>query len=162
RTHALAPDTVGPGDGRTGRGLSGRPGARRAGGAAAVQSLHDRSRHRLAGGRGGLSGSGAGHPPAPDHAGAWLLPGAARGVGRAGLGSVDWAAVVLYAGAISWVIGYDTIYAHQDREDDALIGLKSTALLFGERTPPILAAFYGMAVLLIGIAGFWAGAGAIF
>ena len=40
------------------------------------------------------------------------------------------------------MIGYDTIYAHQDREDDALIGIKSTALLFGERTKPMLAVFY--------------------
>ena len=40
------------------------------------------------------------------------------------------------------MIGYDTIYAHQDREDDALIGVKSTALLFGENTRPMLAAFY--------------------
>ena len=53
--------------------------------------------------------------------------------------AVVWAAsmrpaLVLYAGSIAWVIGYDTIYAHQDREDDALIGIKSTALLFGERT----------------------------
>ena len=43
--------------------------------------------------------------------------------------------LVLYAGSICWVIGYDTIYAHQDREDDLLIGIKSTALLFSERTP---------------------------
>ena len=49
---------------------------------------------------------------------------------------------MLYAGSIAWVIGYDTIYAHQDREDDALIGIKSTALLFGERTKPMLALFY--------------------
>ena len=40
------------------------------------------------------------------------------------------------------MIGYDTIYAHQDREDDALIGVKSTALLFGARTRPMLAVFY--------------------
>ena len=50
---------------------------------------------------------------------------------------LDPPALLLYAGAISWVIGYDTIYAHQDREDDALIGLKSTALLFGPRTRPM-------------------------
>src|SRR6476659_11055302 len=43
---------------------------------------------------------------------------------------LDWPALVLYAGSICWVIGYDTIYAHQDREDDLLIGIKSTALLF--------------------------------
>ena len=46
-------------------------------------------------------------------------------------GRLDAAPLLLYAGSISWVIGYDTIYAHQDREDDALIGIKSTALLFG-------------------------------
>ncbi|MDE2472535.1 MAG: UbiA family prenyltransferase, partial [Bradyrhizobium sp.] len=57
-----------------------------------------------------------------------------------------------YAGAIAWVIGYDTIYAHQDAEDDALIGVKSTALLFGARTRPALVAFYGVAVVLIGVA----------
>ena len=46
---------------------------------------------------------------------------------------------MLYAGSIAWVIGYDTIYAHQDREDDALIGIKSTALLFGDKTQAALA-----------------------
>jgi 4-hydroxybenzoate polyprenyltransferase len=77
-------------------------------------------------------------------------------------GRLDAAALVLYAGSIAWVIGYDTIYAHQDREDDALIGIKSTALLFGPRTKPMLALFYGLAVVLIGISGVLAGAGAVF
>jgi 4-hydroxybenzoate polyprenyltransferase len=77
-------------------------------------------------------------------------------------GRLDWQAFVLYAGSISWVIGYDTIYAHQDREDDALIGIKSTALLFGQNTAPMLTAFYAGAVVLIGIAGFGAGGGFIF
>ncbi|MGA8322670.1 MAG: 4-hydroxybenzoate octaprenyltransferase [Xanthobacteraceae bacterium] len=77
-------------------------------------------------------------------------------------GRLDWPALLLYAGSISWVIGYDTIYAHQDRDDDALIGIKSTALLFGERTKPMLALFYGLAVILIGAAGFTAHAGIIF
>jgi 4-hydroxybenzoate polyprenyltransferase len=67
-------------------------------------------------------------------------------------GRIDAAAVVLYAGSIAWVIGYDTIYAHQDSEDDALIGIKSTALLFGARTRPALIAFYGLAVALIAVA----------
>jgi 4-hydroxybenzoate polyprenyltransferase len=80
----------------------------------------------------------------------------------AAFGRLDAPALVLYAGAISWVIGYDTIYAHQDREDDALIGIKSTALLFGPRTKPMLALFYGLAVGLIGLAGGLAGAGAAF
>jgi 4-hydroxybenzoate polyprenyltransferase len=77
-------------------------------------------------------------------------------------GRLDWAAIVLYAGSIAWVIGYDTIYAHQDREDDALIGLKSTAILFDRNTRQMLAVFYALAVALIGIAGTMAGGGAIF
>src|ERR1700681_2992771 len=80
----------------------------------------------------------------------------------AAFGRLDAPALVLYAGAISWVIGYDTIYAHQDREDDALIGIKSTALLFGERTKPMLAVFYALAAVLIGLAGALAGARALF
>jgi len=85
------------------------------------------------------------------------LMGWAAAFGRLGLPPL-----LLYAGSISWVIGYDTIYAHQDREDDALIGIKSTALLFGERTKPMLALFYALAVVLLGAAGFTAGAGLVF
>jgi 4-hydroxybenzoate polyprenyltransferase len=77
-------------------------------------------------------------------------------------GRLDAPALVLYAGSIAWVIGYDTIYAHQDREDDALIGIKSTALLFGERTAPMLASFYAVAAVLIAAAGLMAGGGFIF
>jgi len=75
---------------------------------------------------------------------------------------LDPPAILLYAGAIAWVIGYDTIYAHQDRDDDALIGIKSTALLFRERTKPMLAICYALAVLLIALAGWSAGAGVVF
>ena len=75
------------------------------------------------------------------------------------LGRLDAAALALYAGSIAWVIGYDTIYAHQDAEDDALIGIKSTALLFGARTHQALVAFYGLAAALIGLALELAGAG---
>ena len=85
------------------------------------------------------------------------LMGWAATFGRLGLPPL-----LLYFGSISWVIGYDTIYAHQDREDDALIGIKSTALLFGERTKPMLALFYSLAVILLGAAGFSAGAGFVF
>jgi 4-hydroxybenzoate polyprenyltransferase len=80
----------------------------------------------------------------------------------AAFGRLDWPAIVLYAGAICWVIGYDTIYAHQDREDDLLIGIKSTALLFGERTRPMLASFYAAAVVLIATAGLIANGHLIF
>jgi 4-hydroxybenzoate polyprenyltransferase len=65
---------------------------------------------------------------------------------------LDLTALVLYAGSICWVIGYDTIYAHQDAEDDALIGVKSTARLFGAHTHQALIMFYGLAVMLIGVA----------
>jgi 4-hydroxybenzoate polyprenyltransferase len=74
------------------------------------------------------------------------------------LGRIDATALALYAGSIAWVIGYDTIYAHQDAEDDALIGIKSTALLFGERTHQALILFYSSAVVLIGVAVYLAGA----
>ena len=57
----------------------------------------------------------------------------ARGLG--------WAPLLLYAAGIAWTLFYDTIYAHQDREDDALIGVKSTARLFGTRTKRWLAGF---------------------
>jgi 4-hydroxybenzoate polyprenyltransferase len=77
-------------------------------------------------------------------------------------GRLDASALLLYAGSIAWVIGYDTIYAHQDREDDALIGVKSTARLFGTRTRPVLLGFYALAVLLIGLAGAAVGAGPVF
>jgi 4-hydroxybenzoate polyprenyltransferase len=70
---------------------------------------------------------------------------------------LDATALVLYAGSIAWVIGYDTIYAHQDAEDDALIGIKSTARLFGARTPQAMIVFYSLAVVLIGVAMMLAG-----
>ncbi len=81
-------------------------------------------------------------------------------MGFAGMSArLDTPALLLYAGSIAWVIGYDTIYAHQDREDDALIGVKSTALLFGQQTRLALALFYLIAVILIGAALWSAGAG---
>jgi 4-hydroxybenzoate polyprenyltransferase len=70
-------------------------------------------------------------------------------------GELAWPAVLLYAGGIFWTLGYDTIYAHQDKEDDARIGVKSSALALGERTRPFLFAFYAAAAAL------WAGAGVI-
>jgi 4-hydroxybenzoate polyprenyltransferase len=73
------------------------------------------------------------------------------------LGRIDLTALMLYVGSIAWVIGYDTIYAHQDAEDDALIGVKSTARLFGARTHRALVVFYGLAVVLIGVALLLAG-----
>lgn len=74
-------------------------------------------------------------------------------------GSHALAPVVLFAGAIAWTIGYDTIYAHQDREDDALLGLKSTALKFGARTKPWLWLFYSITALSFIGAGLLAGLG---
>jgi 4-hydroxybenzoate polyprenyltransferase len=77
-------------------------------------------------------------------------------------GRLDLAPVLLYAAAIVWTIGYDTIYAHQDKEDDALLGLKSTALKFGPRTKPWLALFFGATIVLLALAGLAAGAGWVF
>jgi 4-hydroxybenzoate polyprenyltransferase len=64
-------------------------------------------------------------------------------------------AVLLYAGSIAWVVGYDTIYALQDREDDALVGVRSSARRLGDHTRTGVALFYAIAILLWGIA-FWA------
>jgi 4-hydroxybenzoate polyprenyltransferase len=80
----------------------------------------------------------------------------------AGAGRLDAAWAVLYGAAILWDLGFDTIYAHQDREDDALVGVHSTARLFGERTAPFLAACYGGTMLLLALAGWLAGLGGWF
>ena len=76
----------------------------------------------------------------------------------AAAGRLDGAAAALYLAAIVWILGYDTIYAHQDREDDALIGVRSTARLWGEHSRPFLAACYGATVALLALAGGLAGA----
>lgn len=80
----------------------------------------------------------------------------------AGAGRIDAAWAVLYGAAVLWDLGFDTIYAHQDREDDALVGVRSTARLFGERTAPFLAACYGGTVVLLALAGRLAGLGSWF
>jgi 4-hydroxybenzoate polyprenyltransferase len=77
-------------------------------------------------------------------------------------GTLSWTPVLLYLGGIFWTIGYDTIYAHQDKEDDRLIGVKSSALALGQRTRPLLVAFYGAAVLLWAAAACFAELGALF
>ncbi|HEX3991301.1 MAG TPA: 4-hydroxybenzoate octaprenyltransferase [Acetobacteraceae bacterium] len=77
----------------------------------------------------------------------------------AAAGRIDLYWALLYGAAICWDLGFDTIYAHQDREDDALVGVHSTARLFGERTRPFLAACYGATVLLFGLAGWSSGLG---
>jgi 4-hydroxybenzoate polyprenyltransferase len=75
----------------------------------------------------------------------------------AAAGRLDAAAAALYAAVIVWIVGYDTIYAHQDREDDALVGVRSTARLFGTNSKPFLVACYGATVALLGLAGWLAG-----
>ncbi len=72
-------------------------------------------------------------------------------------GRLDAVAAALYAAAIAWILGYDTIYAHQDREDDALVGIRSTARLFGDRSRPFLAICYGATLALLALAGHLAG-----
>ena len=71
----------------------------------------------------------------------------------AAAGRIDAAWAAIYAAAILWDLGFDTIYAHQDREDDALVGVKSTARLFGERSRPFVAGCYVGTVLLLVLAG---------
>lgn len=77
-------------------------------------------------------------------------------------GRLDWAPAVLYVAGIAWTLGYDTIYALQDKEDDDLIGVKSTARLFAGRARATIAAFFVLTTALLVLAGVLAGAGALF
>jgi 4-hydroxybenzoate polyprenyltransferase len=72
-------------------------------------------------------------------------------------GSLGVPAFVLYAAGIAWTLGYDTIYAHQDKEDDALIGVKSSARRLGERTKPALWLFYALTIVALAAAALLAG-----
>lgn len=76
-------------------------------------------------------------------------------------GALETPALVLYAAGIAWTLGYDTIYAHQDKEDDALVGIKSTARLLGDRSKIWIAGFYTLMLLLIGLALWVAESGAL-
>jgi len=77
----------------------------------------------------------------------------------AGADRLDAAWALLYGVAILWDLGFDTIYAHQDREDDALLGIGSSALVLGRRTKPFLAACYAAMLLLLALAGWQRGLG---
>ena len=68
-------------------------------------------------------------------------------------GSLGLPALLLYAGGIAWTLGYDTIYAHQDKEDDIKIGVKSTALRLGAQSREWIAGFYAAAIVFWGLAG---------
>lgn len=80
------------------------------------------------------------------------------------LGYCDWAvALPLYVGSICWTLVYDTIYAHQDKVDDKLVGVKSTALLFGDQgTKPALSIFSGVFVTTLAYAGYLNAQGPLF
>ncbi|MCB9964842.1 MAG: 4-hydroxybenzoate octaprenyltransferase [Rhodospirillales bacterium] len=74
-------------------------------------------------------------------------------------GALDLSVLVMYVAAIFWTLGYDTVYAHQDKEDDKVAGIKSTALLFGTYSRPAVFGFYAAAYLLLVGAMMMAGAG---
>lgn len=67
-------------------------------------------------------------------------------------GTLGWPAILLYIGGIFWTIGYDTIYAHQDKDDDLSVGIKSTALKFGPESKKWLIGFYALAFLCLATA----------
>jgi 4-hydroxybenzoate polyprenyltransferase len=72
-------------------------------------------------------------------------------------GGLDLAALALWAAGFCWILGYDTIYAHQDREDDALVGIRSSALRLGDKTRPFLILCYGLTMGLLALAGWLTG-----
>jgi 4-hydroxybenzoate polyprenyltransferase len=71
-------------------------------------------------------------------------------------GNLGWPAALLYASGLFWTLGYDTIYAVQDLEDDALVGVKSSARRLGERAPIGVLGFY-VAAFVLAVAAAWAG-----
>ena len=71
-------------------------------------------------------------------------------------GELEAPALWLYVAGIFWTLGYDTIYAHQDKADDVFVGVKSTALKFGDATPRWLTGFYVITAALLGVSGYWA------
>jgi 4-hydroxybenzoate polyprenyltransferase len=77
-------------------------------------------------------------------------------------GALAWPSLLLYLGGVFWTLGYDTIYAHQDKADDIRIGVKSSAIALGRHTRPWLFVFYGGALLAWAAAGAAAGLGALF
>lgn len=77
-------------------------------------------------------------------------------------GEMRWPAVWLYLAGIVWTLGYDTIYAHQDKADDAIVGVKSSARYLGERTRPFLWVAYALTIALLAAAGHAAGLGFAF
>ncbi len=77
-------------------------------------------------------------------------------------GSLSLAPIILYVGAIFWTLGYDTIYAHQDKDDDALIGVKSSALALGEKTKPAIVVFYSLFIISLIGSGWVANVGLIY
>ncbi|WP_375458053.1 4-hydroxybenzoate octaprenyltransferase [uncultured Enterovirga sp.] len=74
-------------------------------------------------------------------------------------GALAWPAAILYLGSIAWVIGYDTVYGHQDQRDDAVIGVRSTSRSFGRHSRRIIAGLYVATILLLGVAILGAGGG---
>ncbi len=76
-------------------------------------------------------------------------------------GTLEWPAILLYLGCVTWTIAYDTLYAHQDKEDDLTLGLGSTALRFGEQTKAWVSGFYAFAIVTWVLAAWLAGVGAL-
>jgi 4-hydroxybenzoate polyprenyltransferase len=77
----------------------------------------------------------------------------------AATGELAWPSVLLYLGGVFWTLGYDTIYAHQDKEDDLRIGVKSSAIALGSQTRPWLFVFYAGALSFWAVAGITSGLG---
>jgi 4-hydroxybenzoate polyprenyltransferase len=90
--------------------------------------------------------------------GQWYAYGAQAAVN----GAIEPTALLLYLGGVFWTLGYDTLYALQDIEDDAMIGVKSSARRLGARVRQGVTLFYAVAVLLAGLAGLAAGLGPLF
>ena len=82
--------------------------------------------------------------------------------GCAVTGGLSFPIILAYIAGVFWTLGYDTIYAHQDKRDDAEAGIKSTALLFGDKSLRWVALFYALAIIFLGFAGWADGLGKVY
>ena len=140
--------------------LPDRPVPRRAPGPAAVQLVHRLHRCRVPADRCRLSLHEAHHLLAAGGAGPSLQLGPTVGW-TATQGTLALPPILLYLGGVAWTLAYDTIYAHQDKDDDLLIGVKSTALKFGDASLVWLGVFFALALILIDAAVWLAGGSVI-
>ena len=78
------------------------------------------------------------------------------------IGTINWTAILIYIGGIFWTLAYDTIYAHQDKKDDLLSGIKSSAIALGDKSRLWVSIFYCFSIIFFTLAGYSSGGELLF